>query len=425
MLALYDRLEWRRTLRLAGAIGAVAAAITSGGTGQARSSGGAVSILQFIPAEQHRAIQAGTSRYDATSAIHMARDAVDGTGAALIIPPGTYFVGEVKFSGSHYRIETQGVTFRQRPGLTGDDQLHPIITFTRDAHDIRLGNIRLVGNIATDQGEYSHGIAVSSADNITIGDVYGEDIRGDVLYTYGRTTSEAEIQRNLVTGVISGRNIFRCIVAMAGGDARIAGIVQDGPIGYRDFDAEPNSGGAYQPVTAHVGFVRGSVVQITSDDPQVVNFDVVIDHLDLDGRRIANSVPAYRSHAGANAIALSINRVTSVRIDELSVRNYPSYPIALFDRWRSIRIGTLEYRNSNTVETTYKTIVLQHGRAGEGVLAIDRIVGRLADPSRMVLRADRGSLHVEVGQMDDPGGIPGLYLSGRIGGRALKSKSAP
>src|SRR3546814_3871127 len=48
-----------------------------------------------------------------------------------------------------------------------------------------------------------------------------------LLYTYGRTTSEAEHQRNLVTGVVSGRNIYRCIVAMAGGEAKIAGIVQD------------------------------------------------------------------------------------------------------------------------------------------------------------------------------------------------------
>src|SRR3546814_8700448 len=74
----------------------------------------------------------------------------------------------------------------------------------------------------------------------------------------------------------------------------------------------------------------------------------------------------------------------------MRVENYPSYPVALFDRWRSVRIGKLDFRNSNTVETTYKTIVLQHGRAGEGVLTIDRVAGRLADPSRMVLRSDEG-----------------------------------
>src|SRR3546814_10204611 len=70
-------------------------------------------------------------------------------------------------------------------------------------------------------------------------------------------------------------------------------------------------------------------------------------------------------HPGINAIALSINRVASVDIREMRVENYPSYPVALFDRWRSVRLGKLDFRNSNTVETTYKTNVLQHGRAGE------------------------------------------------------------
>ncbi|WP_204348779.1 hypothetical protein, partial [Klebsiella pneumoniae] len=82
------------------------------------------------------------------------------------------------------------------------------------------------------------------------------------LYTYGRTTSEAEVQRDLVTGIVRGKNVYRCIVALAGGDATIAGIVQEGAVGYRDLDVEPNTGGAYQPVRVDIGFLRGSVVQI-------------------------------------------------------------------------------------------------------------------------------------------------------------------
>ncbi len=398
----------------------IALAVAGSNCADAKVESGEVSVMEFVPDKERAAIAAGTSRYDATAAIHAARDKVQGTGKTLLLPPGTYYVGEVKFSGSKYQIRSDGVTFRQRPGLTGDGQLHPIIIFTPDANNIRMGNIRLVGNIATDRDEFSHGIMVLAADNITIGDIYGENIRGDVLYTYGRTTSEAEHQRDLVTGVVTGRNIYRCIVAMAGGEAKIAGIVQAGPVGYRDFDAEPNREGAYQPVTAHIGFIQGSVVQITSDDPNVINDDIRITRLDLDGGRIANSVPSYPHHSGGNAIALSINRVASVDIGELRVENYPSYPVALFDRWRSVRIGSLDFRNSNTVETTYKTIVLQHGMAGEGVLTIDRLTGRLADPSRMALRSDEGMLKVEVGRMDVTGGRRGVYLTGRIGGVRLK-----
>lgn len=397
-------------------------AVAGSGCADAQVETGAVSVLEFIPADQRAGIAAGTSRYDATAAIHAARDKVQGTGKTLLLPPGTYYVGELEFSGSDYQIQTDGVTLRQKPGLTGDNQSHPIITFTADANNIRMGDVRLIGNIASDRGEYSHGIAVLAADNITIGNIYGENIRGDVLYTYGRTTSEAEHQRNLVTGVVTGRNIYRCIVAMAGGEAKIAGIVQDGPVGYRDFDAEPNREGAYQPVRARIGFIRGSVVQITSDDPNVINADIRIDRLDLDGDRIADSVPGYPRHPGANAIALGINRVASVDIGELKLQNYQGFPIALFDRWQSVRIGTLDFRNSNTVETTYKTIVLQHGKAGDGLLTIGRLAGRLADPSRMVLRADEGMLKVDVGRMETSGGRRGLYLTGRIGGVRLKGE---
>lgn len=376
-----------------------------------------ISVFQFIPRNQQSAIIAGTSRYDATSAVHAARDAVNGTGKTLLFPAGTYYVGEVIFSGSNYRIDTQGVTFRQRPGLTHDDRLHPIIAFPHDAQNIRLGDITLIGNIATDRGEYAPGIAVLSADDISIGNVHGRDIRGDVLYTYGRTTSEGEYQHNLVTGIISGSNIYRCIVAMVGGDATIAGIVQEGGVGYRDFDVEPNKGGAYQPVAARVGFIRGSTVQITSDDPEVINLRVSIDRLDLDGSRIANSKPSFYRHGGANVVALGISRIDQVRIRALEVRNYQSFPIALVDRWRAIDIDSFSFRNVDTTENTYKSVIIQLGKAGKGVLRIGAIEGRLADPSRMLLRSDIGLLQVDVRQLRVTGGKVGYSVVGRVGNR--------
>lgn len=382
-------------------------------------SPGTVSVFQFIPRNEQPAILAGTSSYDATSAIHAARDAVDGTGKTLFFPAGTYYVGEVIFSGSNYRIDTEGVTFRQRPGLTRDDNLHPIIAFPQNAQNIRLGNITLVGNIATDRGEYAPGIAVLSADNISIGNVHGRDIRGDVLYTYGRTTSEGEYLHNLVTGVVSGSNIYRCIVAMVGGDATIAGIVQEGPVGYRDFDVEPNKGGAYQPVSARVGFIRGSTVQITSDDPDVINLRVSIDRLDLDGNRIADSIPSFYRHGGANVVALGISRIDQVRIGTLQVRNYQSFPIALVDYWRAIDIDSFSFRNVDTTENTYKSVIIQLGKAGNGVLRIGGVEGQLADPSRMLLRSDIGLLQVDVRQLRVTGGKVGYSVAGRVGNRQL------
>src|SRR3546814_14005775 len=110
--------------------------------------------------------------------------------------------------------------------------------------------------------------------------------------------------------------------------------------------------GAYQPVIAHIGFIQGSVVQITSDDPNVINEDIRIDRLDLDGSRIANSTPNNPHHPAINAIAPRINRVASADIRERRVTNYPHYTVQLFDCWRTVRYGKPVFPNRNTFETT-------------------------------------------------------------------------
>src|SRR3546814_2228550 len=99
--------------------------------------------------------------------------------------------------------------------------------------------------------------------------------------------------------------------------------------------------------------VQTCALPISSDDPNVINEDIRIDRLDLDGSRIANSTPNHPHHPGINAIALSINRVASVDIREMRVENYPSYPVALFDRWRSVRIGKLEIRKSTRLNSSH------------------------------------------------------------------------
>lgn len=387
------------------------------GRSQADLNAEVVSVFNYIPFAEQAAIIAGTSTYDCTADIHAARDAVDGTGKTLRFPGGTYYVGQVVFTGSNYTIDTAGVTFQQKAGLTtnGDGVAHPIISFTTASSDIRMGDINLIGNIATDYNEYSHGIGVFSAKNITIGNVTGLNIRGDVLYTYGRTTSEAEMQRNLVVGTVRGSNIFRCIVAMAGGDATITGIIQAGGVGFRCFDAEPNAGGAYQPVSARIRFIRGSVVQCTSDDTSSINALVSVEEVALDGDLLENSTPAYPSYPGAGAIALSINRTDTVRIGFLKLRNYEGYPVLLGDLWRSVQIGTLDFADCDTVETTYKTIALQSNPAGDGVLSIDRIVGQLADDNRMILRSDADHLKVVIGSIEATGGLLATLISGQIG----------
>src|SRR3546814_5962785 len=82
-------------------------AVAGSGCADAKVESSEVSVLEYIPDAQRAGIAAGTSRYDATAAIHAARDKVQGTGKTLLLPPGNYYVGEVKFSGSNYQIRTE------------------------------------------------------------------------------------------------------------------------------------------------------------------------------------------------------------------------------------------------------------------------------------------------------------------------------
>ncbi|WP_214676654.1 hypothetical protein, partial [Escherichia coli] len=78
-------------------------------------------------------------------------------------------------------------------------------------------------------------------------------------------------------------------------------------------------------------------------DPQIINESVRIEHLDLDGTRIANSSVPYPNHGGVNSYALSINNIDTVAIGKLKLRNYASYPVYLAalpgypSLWREIR----------------------------------------------------------------------------------------
>jgi hypothetical protein len=168
-------------------------------------------------------------------------------------------------------------------------------------------------------------------------------------------------------------------------------------------------------VQASVGYVLGATVQITSADPNIINADIRIDRVELDGSRLANSVPSYPGYPGRNAVALAINRTDAVEIGSLRLRNYESYPVQLADNWRAVNIGTLEFANSDSVEKTYKAIVLQYRTAGDGVLSIRRIEGRLAGPDHFALRSDVGHLKVNVEAAAVTGGLFGAYLTGYIG----------
>ncbi len=379
-----------------------------------------VSAFDFIPVAQHAAIVAGTTSYDCTSDLNAATAYVEAKGAALHFPRGTYLVSTWVHTGSGYAIDTSsGVTFKQVAKPSGFSDAYPIINFNR-ASNISMGDARFVGNIAADTGESSHGVMVFSSKGISIGKIHGTNIRGDVLYVYGRTTSQAELTLGLnVTGV-SGDNIFRCLVALVGGQGHIGYVRKDGAVGYRDLDAELNTGGAYQPNNFTIDDVRGATVQVTSDDKTIQNDSMIFGSIDLDGARLQNSTPGYPIYPGLNAAALDWNRCRTGRIGHLKLRNYQSYPVALGSGWDVLEIGNCDFENVDTVETTWKTVFRQIDSVGElepayeGLLRIGKIKGSLAPGDRYVFRSSAGLLKYEIGQADIGGGGWATGVTGNV-----------
>lgn len=398
------------------------------------------SMFDYVPAGQHAAILAGKSDYDATADFHTAFAEINGTGLTLLVPGAKYRVGELTIDGRDFKISSKGVWLHQWDGLLVDNHAHPIITVPDTASNIDIGSWRLKGNIDRDALDlpvgvdgYMHGIAVMSAKDIVIGDVYGEDILGDVLYTYGRSTNEAEMVRNLRLGVVSGRNIYRCIVALVGAEARIEGIIQKGAVGFRDLDVEPNdAAGTYQAVEADIGFLVGSQVSVISADSGVINKSVGIGRLDLDGSRLANSSVPYPSHQGSGAIALALRNCDMLSIGEMRLRNYASFPVHMTSKWRELSIGSLDFAECGAVDRVFKAIFVQRDlddgnhelSPPEGaVLRIGKVTGELkssdgdirgGSAGRRLVASYGGKITVEIGSAKIKNGMIATGVKGRI-----------
>ncbi|QTD54855.1 hypothetical protein [Parasphingorhabdus cellanae] len=326
----------------------------------------------------------------------------------------SYLIGTLTLDGFGYEIVTDNNTFIQKSGIPGD---HPVFNITGD--DILIGDLSIRGNIATDTDEFCHGIQVLSGKNIKIGVVTGTDIRGDVVYIYGRSTSAAEISRNIQIEGVVGSNILRCLFAASGGQGEVGFVRATGGVGYKDVDLEPNAEGLYQPNNWHIGHVHGSRVQVVSADVAVQNENASFSTLDLSGNRIINSTPAYSGHSGSNDFALAIDDVRTFHCDTLKIKNFDGVAVKLGRKADNISFGTVDFSAVGTAETTYKSVILHLGTDPVGTLSIGLLVGILHDNSRYILRSDTEMLKVDIRRIEVTGGLFGVRVTGNVGSMAL------
>lgn len=358
-----------------------------------------------------------------TNALQQAINFVRDNGMSLLIPAGTYLVSQLTVDGSGYSIlTTTGTVLKQTTGLS-DGNEHPIVLID-EADDVAIGDLRLLGNIATDTHEYNHGVLVRKSKRIRIGALYGTNIRGDVLYCYGRTTTDRERLDDIQVASVSGTNIYRNLAAVVGGNVQIGAIINDGPVGYRDLTIEPNPGGDYQAAQVHVGNIKGGGVQIVSADPAFQNDRFSCDVMDLDWNRIEDTTPGYVVPPGVNAFGLGFSYCRSGHIGLLKLRDYKSYPISLAALWDSLRIDDLDVSNCNQTETTFNSVIAQQGTPGNGLLDIGYVKCTHTANTKWLVRSNGSGLKVHIGGGYVSGGLLSVNCVLSVDGLVLDAGSS-
>ena len=355
---------------------------------------------------------------DMTAALQATIDQAKAGGADAYWPADTYLVSTLNLSGSNFNIRTGGgrsTLLKQKTGTSSTTGQIIRCTGASTIRGINVGDLAFQGNISTDTGEFHHCIyvfddaAVATISDLHFGDLYGTDIRGDVLYVGGLT---ARPTRGIRFGKVSGTNVFRNLLSVAGGEVTGDAVIHDGPVGYRDFDVEPNSGGTYQPSTLILNYVYAGIIQVTSDDSALINDCVDIKVLDLDFNRIAATTPAYTSPPGVNAQAIIVLYVRYFHVGYLKIRNYNYIPVtsSTASLKSNIYIDLADISNSNLTEVVFKSLFADQGTGGIEYLEIGNLICTLSANTKNVFNGNGMIVRVRRGRVS--GGILAVSVPG-------------
>jgi hypothetical protein len=205
---------------------------------------------------------------------------------------GTYICDYISVPAGK-SILTAGKTtiFQQKTGVPVGTRLINII-----GSNATVESCTLRGNIATDTDEQNHGIfcradaATGNISMITIGDIHGVDIRGDVVYIGQGVTGE--IVSQIMIGNVSGNNIFRNVLSVVSGTDIDVASVTGSQVGFMMFDIESNAGSGTSE-NIHIGYCKGHRVGSIGTTSADFTSGVVIDYLDINPTYVSASDPVY------------------------------------------------------------------------------------------------------------------------------------
>lgn len=205
-------------------------------------------------------------------------------------PGGCYSVDSITLGDNQALLTAgRGVAFKQRPGNVGTRVINVA------GSNVTLGDMIIEGNIAVDTDEQNHGIFIrGSADisGISIGNITGKNIRGDVIYVGGLATAGVFDVR--ISSVFAD-NVLRNGISVIGGQGVTIGSVTGTAVGFLMFDIEPNSN-SQQTDSIRVDYIRGGAAGVIGYGSTVIAKNVYIGALDLDPTFQPNSTPAYANY---------------------------------------------------------------------------------------------------------------------------------
>lgn len=332
-------------------------------------------LLDFIDPDEHAAIKAGTSTYDATDdvvAAFAAHDAVKATAGLYNVSTFTLAAGKRLLTDGHATI------FQQIAGQAVGTRMIVV-----GGSNVEIGTMTVRGNIATDTDEQNHAIFIQAnattgdIDNVRIGDIHGQDIRGDVIY-YGQATGAAYLLTNVHIGNVTFDNVYRNGVSCVSCDGFSVESVTGSRIGFCHMDIEANAGSG-PCVNGTVGRVKGRIFGLVSQAVADYIDNVEIGVLDLSPTHAAQSSPSY---APGEAIgdALLLRNVKRARVGKLKVAGYDR--CAMFVTYSSgelgcedLEVGSADLSDCSNTDTTYNSYVhwptLTTNRLRIGHLKID------------------------------------------------------
>jgi len=267
---------------------------------------------------------------DSTAAIAAALTA----SVKIYIPAGTYLVTQIDITQSGTQIITDGMgTIIKQKAAAGGNLDLPIIRVI--ASNVIIGDLRFIGNIATDTGEWNHCLYVHDNSgllpeirNITLGNYYATDIRGDVIYIGGVAATPVY---DVNVASIDGDNIFRSICSVTGAQGVRIQQIYGNRVGYRNIDFESNIG-SQKIDDCWVGFVRGGCIQLASDSAALRVGSIQIDQLDLDNAYMPAPTPhgVFTNPSGPDTGVLC-SRFDYFKIGSLKLNGYATVGIIISD----------------------------------------------------------------------------------------------